>query len=42
MSIGAITEPFFLLPMQIGFLIFMVLFNLSAILQTVMKTLKRG
>ena len=42
MSIGAITEPFFLLPMQIGFLIFMVLFNLSAILQTVMKILKRG
>jgi len=42
MSIGAITEPYFLLPMQIGFLIFMVIFNFSAILQTVMKILKRG
>ncbi len=42
MSIGAITEPYFLLPMQIGFLIFMVCFNFSAIMQTVMKILKRG
>ena len=42
MSIGAITEPFFLIPMQIGFLIFMVIFNFSAIMQTIMKILKRG
>ncbi|MBR0483902.1 MAG: polysaccharide biosynthesis C-terminal domain-containing protein [Oscillospiraceae bacterium] len=42
MSIGAITEPHFLIPMQTGFLIFMIIFNFSAILQTVMKILKRG
>ena len=42
MSIGAITEPFFLIPMQIGFLIFMVIYNFSAIMQTIMKILKRG
>jgi len=42
MSIGAITEPFFLIPMQIGFLIFMVIFNFSAIMQTILKILKRG
>lgn len=42
MSIGAILQPYFLIPMQTGFLIFMVIFNFSAILQTVTKILKRG
>lgn len=42
MSIGAVTQPPFLLPMQIAFLIFMLLFNLSAIVQTIRKILKKG
>ncbi len=41
MSIGAITEPFFVVPMQAGFLIFMVWFNFADIMQTVKKLLKR-
>ena len=41
MSIGAITEPSFLVPMQIGFLIFMVVFNFSDILQTIKKLLRK-
>ena len=42
MSVGSITEPFFLIPMQVGFLLFMTLFNFSDIMQTVQKLLKRG
>lgn len=42
MSIGAVTQPFFLIPMQIGFVIFMTIFNFSDILQTAKKILKRG
>ncbi len=42
MSIGAITEPFFVVPMQACFLIFMVWFNFADIMQTVKKLLKRS
>ncbi len=41
MSIAAVTEPSFLIPFQAGMLLFMCIFNSSAIMQTVKKILKR-
>ncbi len=42
MSIAAIFEPSYLIPFQIALLIFMCVFNFSAIMQTVKKILKKG
>lgn len=42
MSIAAIFEPPYLIPFQIALLIFMCIFNFSAIMQTIKKILKKG
>lgn len=42
MSIAAIIQPAFLIPFQAVLLLFMVVFNFSAILQTAKKILKKG
>ncbi len=42
MSSAAIFDPPYLIPFQIVLLIFMIVFNFSAILQTVKKVLRRG
>lgn len=42
MSIAAIRQPSFVIPFQICLLLFMILFNFTAIMQTLKKVLKRG
>ncbi len=42
MSIAAIFEPPYLIPFQIVLVVFMCVFNFSAIMQTVKKIIKRG
>ena len=42
MSFTAITEPYFLIPVQVCCLIFMVFYNFADIVRTVKKILKKG